>query len=362
MPARVLFLIPTLDRSGAEKQLALLAAGGHGSAFEASVVCLDRGGSLEQPLVDAGVPITVLGKRGKFDFAALRQLRKTVETFRPDVAHSWLFAGLAYNALGCWGVRRLHSFRCVDLWMGRKERLATKVFAGRIDRFTANSAAVADWYGQLGVGPIHTVPNAIAAGPGNGDGIRDELGLPPDAKLVLVVGRLAKQKRIRDLLWGFQLLRQTDERAYLAIVGDGSLRSELEEHAVKLECASRTRFLGHRDDVPDLLAAADAFWLGSDFEGQSNSVMEAMAAGVPVVATSIEPNRELITHGESGYLANVGDSVAFAQFTAKLFADDALSLSLADAARQRIESQHNVADMIAAYAAIYDDLASGGRG
>ena len=358
---RVLHVIPTLDRSGAEKQMTLLATHGGDSnparSFAAEVVCLDRGGPYAADLEAASVPVHVLGKRGKLDLGAIRRLRSHIRETAPDLVHSWLFAGLAYSSVSG-ASRRLHSLRCVDSWMGSPQRIAARLAARKIDRFTANSDAVADWYRDLGIGPVDVIPNAVAGTemPVDRAAIRESLGLSSGSRVVLVVGRLAKQKRIRDLLWGFQLLRQTDERSRLLIAGDGPLKDELIRYADDLECGVDTQFLGHRSDVGRLLAAADVLWLGSDFEGQSNSVMEAMAAGVPVVATSIDANRELIAHGESGYLANVGDSAAFAQFSAKLFGDPELSRQIADAARERIRQRHSVEAMVEAYAAIYRQM------
>ncbi|MBX3440617.1 MAG: glycosyltransferase, partial [Planctomycetaceae bacterium] len=183
-----------------------------------------------------------------------------------------------------------------------------------------------------------------------------ELNLPPDARLIGHVGRLAKQKRVDDLLWAAQVLRQADERAYFLIIGDGPERARLEQHARDVECASHVRFLGHRADAAALLPLLDVYWLGSDFEGMSNSLMEAMTAGVPVVVTDIPPNRELVTHGQHGYLVNIGDGVGFAQFTLRLFQDEALARTFGSAGRQRMTDEFGVDRMVTAHAALYRDV------
>src|SRR5690606_28669095 len=180
------------------------------------------------------------------------------------------------------------------------------------DLMVANSKSVAEFYRRQGVPAerITVVPNGIELPhPSSFDRqtVLAELNLPPDAKLVGHVGRLAKQKRVDDLLWAIQVLRQADDRAYFLVVGDGPEAVRLLRHAHNVECAGHVRFLGHRSDVPAILSLLDAFWLGSDFEGMSNSLMEAMAAGIPAVVTDIPPNRELVAHGEQGYLVGVGD-------------------------------------------------------
>jgi glycosyltransferase involved in cell wall biosynthesis len=183
-----------------------------------------------------------------------------------------------------------------------------------------------------------------------------ELRLPEDAQLVMFVGRLAPQKRVADLIWSMQLLRQADPRAYLVVVGDGPLRASLEQYAREVEVISHVRFLGHRADAASLLHLADVVWLASEFEGLSNSLMEAMACGRPIVATAIPPNQELIQHGTHGYLVNLGDSAGFAQFTLKLLSDSHIATRLGAAARDRVGTELSVSRMVERYADLYREL------
>lgn len=360
---RVSFVIPTLDRSGAEKQLLMLAQAGHGTRFDAEIVCLDRLGPLGETLTmeDTAIPVTVIGKRGKFDPAAIGRLRRHLRGRQPDVVHSWLFAALGY----AWfakprATKWVHGLRCVDSWMSAFQRLQMRLYRGGPDAFVANSAAVADWYRERGIRAA-VIPNAIAGAPDASsqsvEALRRRWSLDSDAKVVVAIGRLAPQKRLRDLLWAFQLLRQTDPRSRLVVVGDGPQKVGLKQYAADIECAEDVRFVGHDANVPAWLALADAYWLGSDFEGQSNSLMEAMAAGVPVVATSIPPNRELVTHGDDGFLVDVGDAAGFAQFTNKLWQDVALVERITGAAKQRMQARHSVDAMLDAYAGLYERLA-----
>src|SRR5690242_14602495 len=97
-----------------------------------------------------------------------------------------------------------------------------------------------------------------------------------------------------DLLWAFELIRVMHGEVVFVVIGDGPERVKLEYFAHRLEISDRVKFLGHRNDAQKFLPAFDVFWLASDFEGLSNSLMEAMAAGLPVVASDIPPNRELV--------------------------------------------------------------------
>ena len=117
---------------------------------------------------------------------------------------------------------------------------------------------------------------------------------------------------------------------YLLLVGDGPERANLLELARHMSCDHLVRFTGHRDDAARLIGLFNVFWLASDFEGMSNSIMEAMAAGVPVVASDIPPNRELVVDGQTGFLVKVGDSVGMAQFADRILADPTLAERLGD--------------------------------
>jgi glycosyltransferase involved in cell wall biosynthesis len=139
------------------------------------------------------------------------------------------------------------------------------------------------------------------------------------------------------------------------------LRATLEQFAREVEVASHVRFLGHRADAASLLHFADLVWLASEFEGMSNSLMEAMACGRPIVATAIPPNQELIQHGVHGYLVNVGDSAGFAQYSLKLLEDLELANRMGAAARQRVETELSVSRMIERHVTLYHEMMSSGE-
>ncbi len=356
-------LIPTLVQSGAEKQFALLAMGLPRSEFDVRVTCLTSGGPLEAVLRDAGIPVTILGKKFQFDPLAFFRLRKHLRQRHPDILHTWLFAANSYGRLALprgTPTRVIVSERCVDSWKSWQLKVDHRLVS-RTDCLVGNSQAVVDFYRPLGYpeSKLRMIPNGVEAPPApdqSRSAFFQGLHLPEDAKLAMFVGRLAPQKRVPDLLWAMQLLRQADPRAYLVVVGEGPLRASLEQNAREVEVSSRVRFLGHRPDAARLLHHADVVWLASDFEGMSNSLMEAMACGRPIVATAIPPNQELIQHGVHGYLVNVGDSAGFAQYSHKLFHEIDLASQLGTAARQRVEQELTVTRMIERHVELYRDL------
>ena len=366
---RLALVIPTLDRSGAEKQLTLLATHLPRDQFDVQVIALTRGGPYAADLAAAGAPLTILNKRLRFDPLAALALRRTLRDLRPDIVHSWLFAANSYVRLVLGRGQRPHpavvvSERCVDSWKSGWQLWLDRRLAARTDRLVGNSRAVVDFYQRHGYRPEQSqvIYNAVEPPPSpdfSREDLLRQLQLPQDVKLVGSVGRLAPQKRVGDLLWACQLLRQADPRARLIVIGDGPERERLLHYARQVEVSEYVKFLGARDDAARLLHLVDVFWLGSDFEGLSNSLMEAMACGKPVVVSDIPPNRELVTHGEEGYIVPVGDGVAFTQFTRRLFDDESLARRMGEAGRARMTRDFGLDRMIQSHVELYRSLIKG---
>ena len=363
---KVVLLIPTLDRSGAEKQFTYLATRLPKDEFSVHVVALTRGGPYEQQLQEHQIPLTVLNKRFKLDPFALTRLKRVIGQVDPDVLHTWLFAANAYGRYAVGSQPRAKvvvSERCVDTWKSGWQLSIDRRLAGRTTRLIGNSEGVAEFYRDRGVPNEKTVviPNGIElpSGPAvDRAQVLQEFQIPPEADVIGYVGRLAPQKRLRDVVWAIQLLKQLRDRVYLLLVGDGPERARLERLAKHMGCSDLVRFAGHRDDVQRLMQVMSVVWLASDFEGMSNSLMEAMANSIPVVASDIPPNRELVVDGETGFLVAVKDSVGMAQFTDRILGDADLAARLGRAGRARIESEFSVDSMVAAHANLYREIVS----
>ncbi|TWT69416.1 Capsular glucan synthase [Crateriforma conspicua] len=367
---RVALIIPTMDRGGAEKQLCLLASGLDRDAFDVHVFLLTRGGPRLADLQDAGIPVTLIGKRFKADPTALWRLKKALQAFRPDVAHTWIFAANSFGRAAAIlaGVPSIvASERCVDPWKGWRHLAIDRALAKRSDAITTNSQGVVDFYAghAIDANKFVVIPNGIP--PRHVDDIsRDEaldrLGIDPSRRLILAVGRLWPQKRYRDLIWAAELVATVREDTTLVIIGDGPQRGELLRHRDTVTRPDRVWFAGQHDDVAQLLPHADVFWIASEYEGQSNAVIEAMQAGVPVVASNIPGNVDLVVHGETGWLVKLGDTADFARQTLALLDDSQEAERLGAAGRQRIEQEFTVESMVRRHADLYRRLCVGKAG
>jgi glycosyltransferase involved in cell wall biosynthesis len=362
---KVLQLIPTLDRSGAEKQMVLLAEGLPRDRFQVEVAALTRLGPLEAELNTAGVPVTAIGKRFKLDPIALANLARFLKSNAFDVVQTWIFAANTYGRVAARmaGVPVVVvAEMAVDLWKGRFARSVDRRLATWCDRLVGNSHAVVDYYRDLGVpddrlamiysGVSDEEPPTI-----DPRAIRADLGFEVDAPLILFAGRLAEQKRVDDLLKALDLLQHVQPDVRTVIAGDGPLRVRLEETAHAYHLDGRVKFLGHRNDIPRLLAAADLVVLPSAYEGLPNVVLEAMRFRKPVVATRAPGTTEVIIDGQTGLLVPIGDAPLLARAIRDVVRDRVLASKLGEAGRARVEGQFRVDTMVAQFASLYEGLA-----
>lgn len=363
---KVMLLVPTLDQSGAEKQLVLLACRLPRDEFDVHVVALTRSGPLAKELADHGVRLTVLGKKWKFDPFTFWRLRKLIQTEQPDVLHTWLFAANAYARLivGHSAPHRpkiVVSERCVDVWKSGWQLWLDQKLIGRTDRLIGNSHAVAEFYRSIGypadiVRVIHNgidIPDQVKT---DRAALLAALEIPVGSPVIGFIGRMARQKRGEDIVFAMALVAILRPDAHLLMIGEGPERDKLMKFSRDIGIDNLIRFTGHRADAAKFLDVIDVFWLASDFEGLSNSLMEAMAAGVPCVASDIPPNRELVVDGETGFLVRVGDRVGFQQFTDRLLADAQLARRMGDAGRERMRREFSIASMVDAHAKLYREI------
>jgi len=191
------------------------------------------------------------------------------------------------------------------------------------------------------------------------DEARRRLGVPADAFVVGSVGRLEGQKAPLDLLAAFVPVATERPEAHLVYVGEGSWRGELEAGIARAGLTRRVHLAGLRRDVPELLRAFDVFALASRWEGLPRVFPQAMAAGLPIVATRVDGAPDAVTPGDNGWLVDVGDTAAMAKYLRALAGDPAMARRMGAAGRARVD-EFSVERMVDALAELYDTLSTKG--
>ena len=308
----------------------------------------------------------------------VRQWPALVRTFRelrPDIVHTRNLAPLE-AMLPAWlaGVpARVHGEHGWDVGdldgSNRRHRLTRRLYRPFVTHYVALSRHIQDYLqSSIGVpaGAIAQIYNGVdTTRYSRAGGTRASIiGSPfneSGAWLIGTVGRLAAVKNQAGLIQAAAAASRADsgarERLRLVIVGDGPLMGELKEIARAEGMTDRTWFAGSRDDVAQVLAGLDAFALPSLAEGISNTLLEAMSTGLPVVATRVGGNTELVTHDVSGMLVPSGDAAALTDAMLGYLTDPAMARRHGVAARAAVETRFSLDRMVADYAALYESVA-----
>lgn len=190
-----------------------------------------------------------------------------------------------------------------------------------------------------------------------GHRVRREMDLPDRHRLVGSVGAMVEQKGHRFLVEAAPLVLEEMPHTTFVLAGDGALREELQERAAALALGRRMRFLGHRDDVPRILAALDLFVMPSLWEGMPYALVEAMAVGLPVVGSAVPGIVDLIEPGRTGWLAPPADAEGLAAGILQALREEGVSARMAQAGRDLVVREHSRERMLAALAGIYERVA-----
>ncbi|MDA0591469.1 MAG: glycosyltransferase [Planctomycetota bacterium] len=318
-PVRIAFVITELDEGGAERALVQIVTRLDRDRWEPRVFSLAGRGPLTATLEDVEIPVFDCGATSASNpldiWRAYASLKRELTSWQPQIVQTLLFHANLLGRLAAWRAHVPHVLSGIRV-ADRRGRLRL-----RLDRWTERfvekhvcvSQAVADFSideSGLDPGKVLVIPNGVDLA-----AFRDaepvdlaEFGIPVGAKVVLSVGRLDPQKDPLTLLAAFERVAQRIENAHLLLVGRGPMESEIRERIAGSESGARIHLAGWQEDVPGILKAADVFALASRFEGMPNAVLEAGAAGVPVVATAAEGVAEILENGESGWLVGIGDA------------------------------------------------------
>ncbi len=334
--------------------------------FEHTIISLTGSTEFRRRL-PGDVPVYALHKRPGKSPAYLFRLWKVLRERRFDILHTrnlpcleaqlaGLLAGVPVRIHGehGWDVVDLHGTR-------RSYRELRRAFRLVVTRYVVLSRHLESYLtATIGVDPQRI--SRICNGVDTGRFRPDPAGLPPGGFLVGSVGRIEAVKDYTTLARAFALLARGSPLPRLALIGDGSERSALERFLGDEDLTSRCELAGARDDVPAAMRRFNVFVLPSLAEGISNTILEAMASGLPVIATAVGGNEELVVDGETGYLVPPGDPVAIAQRLRHYLEHPDVAARHGLAARERVLREFSLERMVAGYRRLYlDSVAAGGR-
>lgn len=370
----IVHVLYRLDTGGMERVVVSLINATH-DRYRHAVIALTGFGAWRHQIEHAVTACVSLDKKPGKDWACYLRYWRALRALKPDLVQTYNIGTLDLAPLSrLAGVRRLvHAEHGRDAADPDGEhptyRRLRRWMAPLIERYVAVSPDLRTWLTQR-VGIRSSRVTYIANGidttpfdvPRSRSGPRRLLGdfAPPGNVLVGNVARLDKVKDHASLLFAFKLLREESEQenaaCRLIIAGDGPQRGELEQQIVRLGLTETVRLLGNRDDVAQLLAECDVFALSSIAEGMPITVLEAMAAGLPVVATEIGGVASVIEAGVTGTLVPEGDPHALAAALRAYVADEGLRRRHGDAGRARVAAHFSLRTMVSAYVALYDEL------
>ncbi|HUT53320.1 MAG TPA: glycosyltransferase [bacterium] len=378
-PIRITHLITDSGTGGAEKILYELVRRLDPERYQSRVIVMKQPGRTAQMLVESGVPVLSLklpARTGAAYFLkmplAFFKLLRELKSERPHVLHCWLFQA---NLLGRLAARLTGVPANISgLRVAEMERTGQygpdRWSAGLVTRYAAVCEAVAAHYREklgLAAERIAVVRNGIdpvpfaEADPG---ALKRELGIAEGSRVIGALGRLHRQKGLDTLVRAMPALLGRFPDLVLVIAGDGPERDRLGRLAESEGVAGSVKFPGEWHRAPEFMAALDVFVLPSRWEGMPNALLEAMAAGVPAVASRVGGVAEIMAGGgpggpvagETGIMIEPEDARALARAVSALLEDEKRRTAMGSSARRRARSEFSLDQMVRGYEALYKSL------
>jgi glycosyltransferase involved in cell wall biosynthesis len=363
---RILFVLTGLAYGGAETQLVRLATRLKSRGWEVSVVSLMPPKAYVEDLEAAGIPVFSLNIWRKLpDPRPVLRLARIIRKWQPDVVHSHMVHANLLARI----VRFLApipvlicSARNIDEG-GRFREILYRLTDSLCDLTTQVSHAGLERYVRVGAVPRHKIryiPNGVDTErfkPNLEDRLKFRKELGVDGFVWLAVGRFDPQKDYPTMLQAFARVVHKHSNTILLIAGDGPLRKTMENLARELGIEKRTKFLGIRRDIPQLMNAADAYVMSSSWEGMPNVLLEASATGLPIVATDVGGNREIVLDGVTGFLVPPRNPEALARAMLRIMdLSDEERKEMGKRARKHIEVKFNLDRVVDLWEILYYEL------
>jgi sugar transferase (PEP-CTERM/EpsH1 system associated) len=356
----IMHLMLSLQVGGMENGVVNILNSIRRDIFVPSVCCLEQIGSMANRIHHNDILILDLSKKPGFSPLLFLKLANVFKHNKIDIIHTHCWATLLYGFFASYIAKTpviVHGEHGIFNLEKRRRSTAYNFMLKRVDKiFTVSNMLRKDLMNKANMSgkKIYTIINGVDTKqfrPRNSVSIKTDLGFNPTDIVIGSVGRLDKIKNYEVFIRCIALFFEPSIKGLL--IGDGPLRQELEALTRELMIEDRFVFLGERSDVYKLLGAMDIFVCSSLSEGLSNTILETMSSGVPVVATNVGGNPEIVYHGQTGYLVEPNDIQATKSHLDRLVENEVLRQTMGRKARRTALSSHSLERMIKEYEEAY---------
>ncbi len=366
-PRTVAHVVQNLDVGGLERVVITLMRATDPARYRSILYTLGEGGALATGLAQEGFRVRPFAKAPGLDYGLLARMTRALRADRVDIVHCHNYSPLVYGAV-CARAARVAGVVYTAHGAKTSGRRATRTFqrlrlVDDVVFVSDDARRVALAAGAVRDRRVHVIVNGVDARSyvRGGDArrrVRADFSIPDDAPVVGIIARLTAAKDHVNLFDAFLRVRGAHAGAWLLVVGDGELRADLERAVHERGLSSAVVFAGRRDDVADVLSAFDVFVLSSATEGLAVTLLEAMAAGLPVVATRVGGNPEVVVDGETGRLVPPRDPAALAAAIGEVLGDRSRAKRMGERGAERARGRFGIDAMVGGYLALYDALSA----